>query len=177
MLNKKEIRKRFCKSVFARDQFSCVMCGHKPIDVNQLDAHHITDRNLMPFGGYIAANGISLCTNRCKSNDCHLKAEQFHLKNTAILGYTPNDLYDKIKSSYKHAYAQSLKIQIAANKANAMIDIIDVISKLELEICFSLSEKISQDTWELTCEKLNEIEPLIIAYGKGRYVSPEDVNS
>ena len=153
------------------------MCGYKPEIADQLDAHHITDRTYMPFGGYCAANGISLCTDRCttpswlgSSLDCHQKAEHLHATGIGIPGYTPADLYARIKSSYKWAYSQSLKLEIEANKADAMNHIIDVISKEELEVCLRLCENTSPETWELTCDELSEWEPLIRAYGKGRYV-------
>jgi hypothetical protein len=45
------------------------------------------------------------------------------------------------------------------------------ISSEELEICLLMTENISLETWELACDQLNEDEPLIRAYGKGRYVS------
>ena len=56
-----------------------------------LDAHHITDRNLMPNGGYTLANGISLCP------PCHEKAEVFHSTGTALPGFSPDDLYRIIR--------------------------------------------------------------------------------
>lgn len=170
MNNKKSIREDFRNAVFKRDRYVCAMCGHKPESADRLDAHHITDRTQMPFGGYCAANGISLCTDRCVNSDCHRKAEHLHATGIEFLGYTPDDLYAKIKSSYRIAYAESLKLEIEANKADAMIDIIDEISKKESEICLLMCESTNQDTWELTCDELNEFEPLIRAYGKGRYV-------
>ena len=172
-MNKKETREAFRNAVFKRDGYVCAMCGHKPVTIDQLDAHHITDRTYMPFGGYCAANGISLCTDRCVNSDCHRKAEHLHATGIEFPGYTPDDLYVKIKSSYKSAYADSLKIEIEANKANAMIDIIGEISDVESKICLRMCESTSQETWELTCDELNEFEPLIRAYGKGRYV-PDD---
>ena len=45
---KKLIRQNFRDSVFRRDGNKCVLCGQ----TENLDVHHITDRNLMPFGGY-----------------------------------------------------------------------------------------------------------------------------
>lgn len=94
-MTKKEIRAKFRASVFTRDKNQCVMCGAK----GELDAHHITDRNEMPNGGYILENGISLCPK------CHLKAEQYHISGGKKWeeGFHPNELYKKINSSYELA--------------------------------------------------------------------------
>ena len=89
---KKLIRKNFREACFKRDKFSCVMCPFTSAvlkDEVELDAHHITDRNLLPNGGYVKENGISLC------EDCHLKAEIFHSTGTAYFGFSPEDLYKK----------------------------------------------------------------------------------
>lgn len=95
MSNKKKlVRERFRNAVFARDKHSCVMCGKKNVP---LDAHHITDRNEMPNGGYIPENGISLC------DECHMKAEQFHSTGIPFEGYSPDELYAKIGSSHEEA--------------------------------------------------------------------------
>lgn len=171
-MNKKDVREAFRVAVFARDGHRCAMCGYEPNDPRELDAHHITDRTYMPFGGYCAANGICLCTDRCKvkSLDCHQKAEHLHATGSAFPGYAPEDLYVKIKSSYRSAYFESLKLEIEANKAEAMIGFIEVISKKELEVCLRLCENTSLETWELTCDELSVLEPLIRGYGKGRHV-------
>jgi len=70
----------------------------------ELDAHHITDRNLMPNGGYVKENGISLCST------CHEKAEVYHSTGTAAEGFAPDDLYKKINSSYEKAVEASNKL-------------------------------------------------------------------
>lgn len=72
----------------------------------QLDAHHITDRNLMPNGGYVPENGISLC------DECHVKAEVFHKSEgrESIPGYLPEDLYRKIGSTYEKAVKKSAEL-------------------------------------------------------------------
>ena len=92
--SKKQIRAAFRDAVFKRDGHKCRMCGDasKP-----LDAHHITDRNEMPAGGYVPENGISLCP------ECHEKAEEFHRTGVALLGFSPADLYLKIRSSKEQA--------------------------------------------------------------------------
>jgi 5-methylcytosine-specific restriction endonuclease McrA len=58
--SKKIIRKKFRDDCFARDRYSCAKCDFKSaIDKaeKELDAHHITDRNLLPNGGYVKENG------------------------------------------------------------------------------------------------------------------------
>lgn len=59
------IRANFRNAVFGRDDYRCRVCGK----TSDLDAHHITNRNDMPYGGYVTENGISLCEY------CHIKAE------------------------------------------------------------------------------------------------------
>jgi hypothetical protein len=58
----------------------------------------------MPNGGYVAANGISLCPT------CHEKAEIFHSTGVALQGWAPTDLYDKIGSSEPEAIAASHRL-------------------------------------------------------------------
>ena len=65
-LSKKIVRQNFRESVFKRDGHVCLFCTN----TNDLDAHHIVDRNLMPDGGYIMSNGATLCP------DHHLEAER-----------------------------------------------------------------------------------------------------
>lgn len=100
-MNKKQrIRENFRTAVFARDNHKCIICG----DIDNLNAHHITDRNEMPNGGYVVENGASLCP------ECHKIAELWHETNGEdfVIGYTPYDLYEKIKSSYKLAFRKSM---------------------------------------------------------------------
>jgi len=98
--NKKMIREAFRNAVFERDEHQCKTCGEKS-DI--LDAHHITDRNEMPNGGYVAENGISLCP------ECHLKAEQYHIseKTEHYPDFHSNDLYNLINSSFEKAWKAS----------------------------------------------------------------------
>lgn len=98
---KKQIRENFRNEVFSRDENKCRKCG-KPA----VDAHHITDRNEMPNGGYVLENGISLCA------DCHVKAEVWHISGTLeyVEGYKPSDLYVLINSSYSLALCKSLDL-------------------------------------------------------------------
>ena len=95
---KKRARQQFRDAVFARDGHRCKCCGWSIfVDGLQLDAHHITDRTLMPNGGYVKENGISLCP------ECHKKAETFHQTGTAPRGWAPDDMYAKIGSSHQEA--------------------------------------------------------------------------
>ncbi len=99
---KKQIRGNFRDVVFSRDGHKCVMCG----SVEDLAAHHITDRTLMPNGGYVKGNGITVCTL------CHARAEQFHISNgtTYDEGWSPDDLYVKIGSSHESALRASKRL-------------------------------------------------------------------
>jgi len=104
---KKLVRERFRNAVFHRDNSRCRGCGWaliRPGEV-ELDAHHITDRNLMPNGGYVKENGISLCP------PCHQKAEVFHSTGTALPGWSPEDLYKMIGSSHEQAIKASERLK------------------------------------------------------------------
>lgn len=104
---KKAIRKYFRDACYKRDGYRCAVCGVKSSKdkaEEELDAHHITDRNEMPNGGYVKENGISLCPQ------CHEKAEVFHSTGTPLPGYSVEDLYKKINSSYEKAVEASEKL-------------------------------------------------------------------
>jgi 5-methylcytosine-specific restriction endonuclease McrA len=104
---KKLIRKAFRDACYKRDKYCCAMCKFKSSPENaeeDLDAHHITDRNLLPNGGYVVQNGISLCS------DCHIKAEIFHSTGTAHPGYSTDDLYKVINSDLDSAIKASKKL-------------------------------------------------------------------
>jgi 5-methylcytosine-specific restriction endonuclease McrA len=107
MNQKKRIRKLFRDVCLKRDNYRCVMCGiaSSEEEYKDLDVHHINDRSLMPAGGYVKENGISLCS------DCHLMAEKFHSTGEAYPGYAPEDLYARIGSSYEQALAASQKLK------------------------------------------------------------------
>lgn len=168
-MDKKETRDRFRYDVLKRDGYACVMCGFKPEYPDELDAHHITDRNSMPFGGYVPLNGITLCTDRSSnSENCHRKAEQFHQYGVAAEGFSPADLYKKIKTSYWNAYFETLQRHIrgVSEIANLNRDFREAHAE-EQQICILLGE-INETTWLLACDKLNITEPAILIYGKGR---------
>ena len=58
----------------------------------------------MPNGGYVKENGISVC------DDCHLKAEAFWSTGEAIEGFSPDDLYKIINSSFDEAVKSSIEL-------------------------------------------------------------------
>jgi 5-methylcytosine-specific restriction endonuclease McrA len=102
---KKRIRESFRVACHERDGHKCRACGWSIFNhEHKLDAHHITDRNLMPNGGYVKENGISLCPT------CHEKAEVFHSTGTALEGWAPEDLYRMICSSYDKAVAAAERL-------------------------------------------------------------------
>jgi predicted restriction endonuclease len=95
--SKKETRRKFRDAVFARDNYKCAVCGVG----GELDAHHITDRNAIPNGGYVVENGISLCPR------CHELAEDFHRGKTCQQGFHPDELYATIGSDRASAESAS----------------------------------------------------------------------
>lgn len=102
--SKRAIRRRFRDAVFARDGFACRACGFASTFEradSDLDAHHVTDRNDMPNGGYVAENGITLCAA------CHLLAEAHHRGEPVAPGYSQTELYALIGSSAERARAAS----------------------------------------------------------------------
>lgn len=105
-MGKKEVREKFRTDVFSRDKDTCKVCGIKR-DKSELDAHHITDRNEMPNGGYVKENGITVC-----KEECHIKVEQFHISGGKewVEGLHPNDLYNMIGSSKELAIIKSEKL-------------------------------------------------------------------
>jgi len=100
-MGKKEVRHNFRTEVFERDK-KCMVCGNT--SMNYMDAHHITDRNEMPNGGYVKENGITVCEGKC-----HTIVEQFHISNGKnwYLGKHPDDLYKLIGSSKELAIEKS----------------------------------------------------------------------
>jgi 5-methylcytosine-specific restriction endonuclease McrA len=104
-MNKKDIRKNFRNSVFNRDNNKCRFCGKS----GNLDAHHITNRNDIPNGGYVKENGISLC------EQCHINAEKAYMEYgfdnvpEDLLPYRSDKLYLLIGSSYENAIKKSIE--------------------------------------------------------------------
>lgn len=105
-MGKKEIRQQFRSAVFGRDKFTCKVCNTKRAE-DELDAHHITDRSLMVNGGYVAANGITVCKEKC-----HMRVERFHITGGTEWdeGLHPDDLYRLIGSSREKADRDSERL-------------------------------------------------------------------
>jgi hypothetical protein len=147
------------------------MCGFTPTAEDwkceklPLDAHHITDRSLMPFGGYVPQNGISLCPQ------CHELAELYHVTGVAHPGYSPSDLYAKVSSSYDWAVQMSFGLDPDDEKARSLDswNRLTAVQKVERRLVLELNEGPSSVTWELACEEAGETDPNILLYGKGRY--------
>lgn len=117
MSNKKLIRRKFKEDTFDRDGYCCKWCGNGPVYEATdavFDAHHITDRNEMPNGGYVKENGITLCKYNVdgEEDSCHMKAEKFHITEGAEWeeGMHPDDLYKLIGSSKELAITKSEKL-------------------------------------------------------------------
>jgi hypothetical protein len=109
MSNEKQlVRQYFRDACYKRDGFRCAACGMKSSKdkaEQELDAHHITNRKIMPNGGYVKENGISLC------EECHKKAEEFHSTGVAVEGYSPDDLYKLINSNLEKAIEASERLK------------------------------------------------------------------
>ena len=109
-MNKKELRNNFRESVLKRDGQKCRKCGTPGGFMNvKLDAHHICDRSIMPNGGYVVENGITLCDQQ---GGCHMKAEAFYMGKEVEPGFTPDELYLLIGSSYELAVEKSEALNI-----------------------------------------------------------------
>jgi len=105
----KQIRKAFRDAVFTRDGYRCTICGLQSSAEKaeeELDAHHITNRNEMPHGGYVASNGITLC-----KSGCHELAEEWLTTGAGGPGLSPEDLYRLIGSSREAAEADSRELE------------------------------------------------------------------
>lgn len=109
MSTKKQVREKFRTDVFQRDKNTCQVCQKKHTDVSGLDAHHITDRKLMPNGGYVKENGITVCEEKC-----HMIVEFFHITGGESWhkGYHPDDLYKMINSSKELAISKSHGMEV-----------------------------------------------------------------
>ncbi len=105
-MGKKKTRQKFKNDVFNRDKFTCKVCNTKGSE-EELDAHHITDRNEIVNGGYVKENGITVC-----KDECHMKVEQFHISGgeSWVEGLHPDDLYKLIGSSKELAISKSEKL-------------------------------------------------------------------
>lgn len=172
--NKKQIRDRFREVVLKRDEYKCVMCGYWPQDPFFLDVHHITDRSLMPNGGYSEYNGITLCCDRSKKDSCHEKAEWYHARGFAISGYSPDNLYDRINSSYTLGFERSILLSSSINEVEILMACLRKTKQQEEKILKALQSEPNETTWELACDALDEQNEFIKNFAKGRYVDLSD---
>lgn len=102
---KKAARAAFRDAVFARDGHRCVVCGAAGVP---LDAHHIHPREDMPNGGYVAANGVTLCDTE---DGCHAKAEAVLQGRAEDAAYAPSALFARIGSSLERARAAAARLK------------------------------------------------------------------
>ena len=79
------------------------MCGYNTLE--NLQVHHITDRRVMPNGGYVIENGIALCSI------CHIRAETEYSVGMSFPEYTRDNLYKVIESNYEKAVEASKKLK------------------------------------------------------------------
>ena len=101
MKTKHLIREKFRTDIFRRDGNRCKVCKK----TESIVAHHITDRNEIPNGGYVVENGITLCP------DCHMMAEEYHISRGTrwFHTYLPDELYALIGESRYSAFKAAKK--------------------------------------------------------------------
>lgn len=99
----KELRRLFREQVLERDNHKCKFCDC----TEDLDAHHITNRNDLPFFGYVISNGITLCPKH------HAQAERYHHTSCkkCFQDVSPERLYELINSSYEQALSDCIKLE------------------------------------------------------------------
>ena len=120
--DKKSVRASFRDAVFARDRYTCRVCGRRwtAADVDpalfRVNAHHITDRSEMPNGGYVAENGITVCDVASfagrEDESCHMRCERFHISGGKSWepGLHPDDRDRIVGSSLEAAWEASEKL-------------------------------------------------------------------
>ena len=96
----KILRQKFNETCLKRDKNKCVICGEQ-LD---LEVHHITNRHIMPNGGYTMYNGITLCPKHHWDAKAVLNGSLFDPT------FNPDNLYELINSSYQKALIESEKL-------------------------------------------------------------------
>lgn len=96
----KILRQKFNEDCLKRDKHKCAICGESKV----LEVHHITNRHIMPNGGYTKYNGITLCPNH------HWDAEAVLNGTIVDSNFSPDNLYKLISSSYELALTESEKL-------------------------------------------------------------------
>lgn len=97
---KKLARQKFRDEVLKRDHHRCVICKTE----DTIEAHHITDRELMPGGGYVKENGITLCQE-------HIAMAEQQRQSDGEDEYSPGKLYMKIGSNHDKALKASERLE------------------------------------------------------------------
>lgn len=99
----KECRDKFRTIVFKRDNYTCKICKQKRADfLRFLFPHRIMTDFILPKYGYVKENGISLCPK------CHDNATScVDIGGKQIQGFSPDELYQQIQSSYDLALKSS----------------------------------------------------------------------
>lgn len=70
----------------------------------ELDAHHVIPRDLMPNGGYVPQNGVTVC------GSCHEGCESYWVRGDGVPPrYWPEQLFRLIGSSFEQAVEASEK--------------------------------------------------------------------
>ena len=114
MSEKAQVRDRFRTMVLSRAKTRCQGPGcHEKAPQTKLDAHHITNRNRLPAGGYVAENGIALCDT---PGGCHEKAEAVDCGHLVDDRFTAKALYQTIGSSADAAQAASERLAAGTYK-------------------------------------------------------------
>lgn len=100
---KKLIRQKFRDDVLKRDRNRCVICKTE----ESIEAHHITDRELMPGGGYVKENGITLCHQHVELAEAHRTSGE----EGAASELAPAKLYNRVGSNYAKALKASERLE------------------------------------------------------------------
>lgn len=113
MSEKEQVRARFREMVFVRAGHRCQGPGCTSVPGVKLDAHHITNRKLLPAGGYVAENGIALCD---VPGGCHERAEAVDRGEMVDARFTAESLYRIVGSSAVDAMAASQRLAAGTYK-------------------------------------------------------------
>ena len=100
---KKLARQKFRDEVLKRDRNRCVVCKTE----DNIEAHHITDRELMPGGGYVKENGVTLCHEHVEMAEAHRTKSE----DGAVAELAPVKLYNKVGSNYDKALKASERLE------------------------------------------------------------------
>lgn len=116
----------------------------------------------MPFGGYVAENGISLCPR------CHFIAESDHLGKEPPFEYRRSELFKRIGSFFDLAFECSLRLGLQEQAVTELMNEIRWLQGQEAKVSRELHVDACQTTWNLTCSQKQQGTPLVLLYGQGR---------